>query len=237
MSPAVADPADVGGIAAGKDCARHLAWLEDLVGDRQLLVRVDRMELSKNIVRGFSAYDLLLEQHPELVGRVLFVALCYPSREGLAEYAAYRDAVFAEAERVNDRWAGRQDPVGKVIHLIAEDDFPRSVAALCRADVALVNPVRDGLNIVAKELAIVNLRDAVLCLSPEAGAWEELGEAGVLAAPPFDLQGTADALHAALTMGAAERARRAARLRQAATARKPSAWLADQLRAARAPAR
>jgi len=230
VTPAAVDPADVLGIAAGEDCARHLAWLEDLVGDRKLLVRVDRMELSKNVVRGFRAFDLLLDQHRELAGRVLFVALCYPSRETLAEYSAYRDAVFAEVARVNRRW-------GPVIQLVADDDFPRSVAALCRADVALVNPVRDGLNIVAKELAIVNRRHGVLCLSPEAGAWDELGGAGALAAPPFDLQGTADALHTALTMGADERAERASRLAQAATARSPRDWLADQISAARTPAR
>lgn len=228
VTPAAADPADVGGVAEGEACARHLAWLEELVGDRQLVVRVDRMELSKNVVRGFQAFGLLLEDHPELVGRVLFLACCYPSRESLPEYAAYRDAVFAEVDRVNDRW-------GPVVRLVAEDDFPRSVAALCRADVALINPVRDGLNIVAKELAIVNRRQAVLCLSPEAGAWEELGQAGALAAPPFDLAGTAEALHAALTMGADERADRAERLKAAATARTPSDWLGDQLRAARTP--
>jgi trehalose 6-phosphate synthase len=230
VAPAAAAPEDVGGVAAGDECARHRAWIEDLVGDRQLLVRVDRMELSKNVVRGFTAFDLLLDQHPELVDRVIFLALCYPSREGLPEYAAYRDAVFAEVERVKARW-------GPVVRLIAEDDFPRSVAALCRADVALVNPVRDGLNIVAKEFAIVNERAGVLCLSPEAGGWEELGGAGVLPAPPFDLQATADALHAALAMGAEERADRASRLRAAATARTPADWLADQLSAARTPAR
>jgi trehalose 6-phosphate synthase len=230
VAPAAVDPSDVGGVAAGPECARHLAWLEELVGDRQLLVRVDRMELSKNVVRGFSAFDLLLEQHPEMVGGVLFLALCYPSRESIPEYAAYRDEVFAEVARVNARW-------GEVIRLVAEDDFPRSVAALCRADVALVNPVRDGLNIVAKELVIVNRRSGVLCLSPEAGAWEELGHAGALAAPPFDLQGTADTLHTALTMGAEERQRRASRLRQEVASRSPSDWLEDQLRAARRPAR
>jgi len=230
VAPAAADPGDVGRIAAGADCARHLAWIEDLVGDRQLLVRVDRMELSKNLVRGFTAYDLLLEQHPELVGRVLFLALCCPSRQNLPEYAAYREAVVAEVDRVNERW-------GPVVHLIAEDDFPRSVAALCRADVALVNPVRDGLNIVAKELAVVSRRDAVLCLSPEAGAWEELRNAGALGVHPFDLQGTADVLHQALAMGADERAERASRLRAAVAARSPADWLADQLSAARTPAR
>ena len=236
VSPAAADPADVGGVAATEACARHLDWIEHLAGDRLLLVRVDRMELSKNVVRGFQAYDLLLEQHPDLVGRVLFLALCYPSREGLAEYAAYRDAVFAEAARVNERWAaaagGRE-----VVHLVAEDDFPRSVAALSRADAALVNPVRDGLNVVAKELVLVNRRDVVLCLSPEAGAWEELGGAGALVAPPFDLQGTADSLHAALTMQPDERAERAASLRAAVTARTPHDWLDDQVSAARRPAR
>ncbi len=230
VAPAAVDPNDVGGVADGDDCARHLAELEELVGDRQLVVRVDRMELSKNVVRGFQAYALMLEEHPELVGRVLFMACCYPSRESLPEYAAYRDAVFAEVDRVNDRF-------GPVIRLVAEDDFPRSVAALCRADVALINPVRDGLNIVAKELAIVNRRQAVLCLSPEAGAWEELGDDGALAAPPFDLAGTADSLHTALTMEPDERADRAKRLQAAATARTPADWLDDQLRAARPPAR
>lgn len=228
VTPAPADPADVLGVAASDPCVRHLAWIEELVGDRQLLVRVDRMELSKNVVRGFQAYDLLLEQHPELVGQVLFLALCYPSREGLAEYAAYRDAVLAEVARVNSRW-------GPVVHLIAEDDFPRSVAALVRADAVLINPVRDGLNIVAKEVTIVNQRNAVLCLSPEAGAWDELGPAGALAASPFDLQGTADCLFSALTMGADERFQRASHLRAAATARTPQGWLADQIKAARTP--
>ena len=229
VAPAAVDPGDVGGVAAGDDCARHLAGLEELVGDRQLIVRVDRMELSKNVVRGFSAFDLLLEEHPELVGRVLFLACCYPSRETLPEYRAYRDAVVAEVARVNRRW-------GPVVHLVTDDDFPRSVAALCRADVVLVNPVRDGLNIVAKEQAIVNRRHAVLCLSPQAGSWEELGGAGAVAAPPFDLAGTADALRTALAMGADERAARAARVRAAATAGTPADWLGLQLRAARRPA-
>ena len=109
--------------------------------------------------------------------------------------------------------------------------------ALCRADVVLVNPVRDGLNVVAKEQAIVNRRQAVLCLSPQAGVWEELGGEGALAAPPFDLAGTADALFTALTMRSEERAARAGRVRAAATARTPADWLDDQLEAARTRAR
>ena len=95
-----------------------------------------------------------------------------------------------------------------------DDDFPRSVALLRRADVLLVNPIRDGLNLVASEGALVNDRDAVLALSPEAGAWERLHPAA-LRVPPFDVAGTADVLHAALTMPADERASRATQLRAA----------------------
>jgi trehalose 6-phosphate synthase len=111
------------------------------------------------------------------------------------------------------------------------DDFPRSIAVLRRADVLLVNPIRDGLNLVAKEGAIVNERDAVLCLSREAGVWDEIGEAA-LAVAPFDLAGTADVLDRALRMPADERATRATRLRELSLARQPADWLADQLAAA-----
>jgi trehalose 6-phosphate synthase len=111
------------------------------------------------------------------------------------------------------------------------DDFPRSVAALRRADVLLVNPVRDGLNLVAKEAALVNERDGVLVLSPEAGAWDELADA-VVPCQPFDVQGTADALHRALTLPADERARLSARWQAASGARTPADWLADNLAAA-----
>lgn len=228
VAPAAADPGDVLEVAASDECSRHLDRFDALAGGRKVIARVDRMELSKNIVRGFAAFDLLLEREPRWRTEAMFLACCYPSRLGVPEYAAYRDAVVAEAERVNERW-------GPVVHLLTDDDFPRSVAALRRADVALVNPVRDGLNIVAKEIAIVNDRDAVLCLSPHAGVWDELGDAGVLEVPPFDLAATAEALHRALSMPAAERRDRAARVRAAATARTPETWLNEQVEAARAP--
>jgi len=130
---------------------------------------------------------------------------------------------------INERW-GTDDWLP--IMLAVEDDHPRSIALLRRADVLLVNPIRDGLNLVASEGALVNDRDAVLALSPEAGAWERLHPAAVRV-PPFDLAGTAAALHQALTMPAAERAERAAVLRALAEARTPAHWLADQLNAAR----
>jgi trehalose 6-phosphate synthase len=228
VAPAAADPGDVLGVARGEACAARLAELTALAAGRQVITRVDRMELSKNLVRGFQAFGVLLERRPDLVERVLFLACCYPSREGLAEYAAYKDAVLAEVARLRERF-------GPVVELLDQDDYPRSVAALRLADVVLVNPVRDGLNIVAKEAAIVGERDPVLCLSPEAGAWDELGDAGAVATPPFDLVATSAALETALGMTADERAARAATLRAAATAVTAEAWLEAQVKAAARP--
>ena len=203
--------------------------LDEVVGDRAVIGRVDRVELSKNLLRGFLAYGDLLERHPEHRGRVVFVAGAYPSREGVPAYAAYRADVEKVVQEVNERF-GTPDWTPIVLHV--EDDFPRSVAILRRAEVLLVNPIRDGLNLVATEGALVNDRHAVLALSPEAGAWERL-HPGALRVPPFDVAGTADVLHHALTMAPDERERRHRALRDLAEARTPRHWMADQLAAAR----
>ena len=228
VSPLPADPDDVGRAASSPESDAALAEIDELVGDRRVIARVDRIELSKNVLRGFLAFDALLDAHPEWRGRVVFLASVYPSRTGVDAYLRYQEEVEELVRRVNDRWAtGDWTP----IVYDPRDDYPRSVAVLRRADVLLVNPIRDGLNLVAKEGAIVNERDGVLCLSPEAGVWAELGEAAV-PVPPFDVAGTADALDAALRLPNAERAARAAALRRLATARGPRDWLADQLTAA-----
>jgi trehalose 6-phosphate synthase len=230
VAPLGPDATELAATADSADAQAAATALEDQVGDRLVVVRTDRVEPSKNIVRGFLAFDLMLSEHPELRGRVVFVALVYASREGLPEYLAYRQEVEQAAARVNNRWAnGDWQP----IVLDARDDFARSIAGLLRYDVLLVNPVKDGLNLVAKEGPLVNRRDGVVCLSPEAGAFDELGEAA-LAVHPYDLVQTADALHAALTMPAAERRHRAQRLRDLAGARTPTDWLDDLVRAARA---
>ena len=228
VSPLASDPADIRSVAAGPACGAALAELEARVGDLAVIGRVDRMELTKNLVRGFQAFDELLEDHPEHRGRVVFVAGAYPSRTGVPAYAAYRDRVHAVVDAVNERWG---TPGWTPILLDVEDDHPASVALLRRADVLLVNPIRDGLNLVATEGALVNERDAVLLLSPEAGAWERLHDA-VVPVHPFDVRGTAASLHRALTMPAAERKERAERLRALAEARTPRHWLDDQLAAA-----
>ena len=158
----------------------------------------------------------------------MFGAFVYPSREGLPEYLAYRQEVEATVRRINERWS---TPDWTPILFDPSDDFPRSVAALRRADVFLINPIRDGLNLVAEEGPLVNDRDAILLLSPEAGVWDQLVGA---ARPvhPYDISGTADALVAALTATPEERAIEAGELRRRAAVRTPEDWLADQLAAA-----
>jgi trehalose 6-phosphate synthase len=199
--------------------------LEARVDDRHLVTRCDRMELSKNIVRGFAAYDLLLEERAEWRGRVVFAALLNPSRESLPEYQAYRAEVELAAARVNERWATSSwEPV----HLDTRDDFSRALAGFVRSDVLLVNPIKDGLNLVAMEGPLVGTRDPVLCLSRDAGAFDLLRDAA-LEVQPYDLVQTAAALEQALTMDPAERRTRAERLRRAATACSPADWLEAQL--------
>lgn len=223
VAPAAPDLADVVGVAAGASCASSLTELEERIGDRRLIVRVDRIELSKNLLRGFLAFDELLETHPEWRERVIFEAYVYPSRQTLPDYLGYAVEVSSLIDRLNAKWS---TPTWTPIVLEGTDNFPASVAGLRRYDVLLVNPVRDGLNLVAKEGVVVNERDGVLALSRESGVFDELGEWS-LDANPFDITATADVLHRGLSMPADERARRAAGLRSAVEARTPSDWLED----------
>jgi trehalose 6-phosphate synthase len=228
VSPLAPDPDDLAAAARSDACRDSLRLLDARVGDRSLLVRVDPMELSKNLPRGFHAFDDLPRRHPRWRGRDVFGAFCYPSREGLAEYLAYRQEVEGLVAAINERW-GTDD--WQPILLETTDDFPRSVAALRRFDVLLVNPIRDGLNLVAKEGALLNERDGLVALSPEAGAWFEL-EGSVRRVDPYDVVQTADALASALDATADERRVEAAELRRRARSRTPATWLADQLIAA-----
>jgi trehalose 6-phosphate synthase len=175
----------------------------------QLVVRVDRIDPSKNVVRGFEAFALLLERHPELHGKVGMAAMLAPSRQDIPEYAEYAAAVDRTVREVNERF-GRDG--WQPVDLDVADDFARSLAGYKQFDVLLVNPVFDGLNLVAKEAFLLNDRDGVLVLSENAGVHEELGE-WALTVNPLDLSGQADALYAALTLEAAERHGRAEAIR------------------------
>ncbi|WP_030682197.1 alpha,alpha-trehalose-phosphate synthase (UDP-forming) [Streptomyces sp. NRRL B-1347] len=210
------------------DVEERLAALREQVGPgRQVIVRVDRTELSKNIVRGLRAYELLLDERPEWHERVVHVAFAYPSRQDLAVYRDYTAEVSRVADAINARFGtAAWTPV--VLHV--KDDFARSLAAYRIADVALVNPIRDGMNLVAKEVPVVSDEGCALVLSREAGAYEELGE-DAIGVNPYDVTATAAALHEALVLPAAERAERTKRLAVAATALPPARWFLDQLRA------
>jgi trehalose 6-phosphate synthase len=193
----------------------------------QLIVRVDRTDPSKNIVRGFRAFELLLDAHPELHRRVGMLALLDPSRQDIPEYAEYLGAIEREARRVNDRF---QQNGWTPIDLQIADDFPMSVAAYKQFDVLLVNAIFDGMNLVAKEASLINERDGVVVLSENAGAHAELGE-WALTVNPFDVEGQAEALGAALTLPAAERRRRLAAIREHVREHDVNGWLDLQLAA------
>ncbi|MHB8219418.1 MAG: alpha,alpha-trehalose-phosphate synthase (UDP-forming) [Acidimicrobiales bacterium] len=221
---------DPGGLSAELSAPATVLAREELdgwIGDRKLIVRVDRVELSKNLLRGFWAYEELLETRPGWRGGVVMLALLYPSRQGLADYLAYRSEVEHTAARINDSWGS---PEWTPVVLDVADDRNRSLAALTRYDALLVNPVRDGMNLVAKEGALVNSVGGTVVLSREAGAWEELNPAAV-GINPFDVSDTARGLDLALDMAGHERAERSAALREIVERRTAADWLADQLAA------
>ncbi|WP_156725358.1 alpha,alpha-trehalose-phosphate synthase (UDP-forming) [Streptomyces apocyni] len=220
------------------DVEERLADLREQIGGaggaggsagRKAIVRVDRTELSKNIVRGLHAYRLLLDEHPEWRERVTHVAFAYPSRQDLAVYRSYTAEVSRVAAEINAAY-GTADWTPVILHV--KDDFARSLAAYRLADVALVNPIRDGMNLVAKEVPVVSDEGCALVLSREAGAYEELGD-DALVVNPYDVTATAAALHTALTMPVDERAERTKRLAVAATSLPPGRWFLEQLEALR----
>jgi trehalose 6-phosphate synthase len=207
------------------DVEARLAGLRDLVGDRKLIVRVDRTELAKNIVRGLAAYRELLRIHPRWHGKVVHLAFAYPSRHDLPEYRDYMAAVRQLADEINEEFAASS---WTPLILEVSDDYPRSLAAYRLADVLVVNPLRDGMNLVAKEVPVLSDRGCAIVLSRDAGAVDVLG-ADALVVNPYDVSATAAAMNAALAMDAGERLARTRRLAAAATAVPPQQWFADQI--------
>jgi trehalose 6-phosphate synthase len=224
VHPLGVDPGPLLARAAEADVAIRRTTIAESVGARQSIVRVDRTEPSKNIARGLEAYRDLLHRYPEHRERVVHVALAYPSRQDVADYRRYTLAVQSLAEQIN---AELSTPSWTPVLLSIRDDYAESLALLQVGDVLLVNSVRDGMNLVAKEGVLLS-SDNVLILSTETGAADQMGEFALLV-DPFDVAATADAMHQALVMPAVERARRHAGLVRAATERQPKAWLREQL--------
>jgi trehalose 6-phosphate synthase len=227
VHPLGVDAGELRSRASQRDVLTRRAVLMDAAGGRKLIVRVDRTELSKNIVRGLEAYRELLRTRPQWRGRVVHLASAYPTRHDLPEYREYAAAVQRLGRQIEDEFA---EPGWNPLMLEVDDDYARSLAACRLADVLLVNPIRDGMNLVAKEGPVLSDRGCALVLSTEAGAAAELGEYAFMV-NPYDVTQTADALHAALTMDDAERTRRSEALAAAAMSMPPSRWLADQLSA------
>ncbi|MFL5938670.1 MAG: trehalose-6-phosphate synthase, partial [Gaiellaceae bacterium] len=224
VHPISVDPAEFGELAGSEAV---LAAEHELAARRpeKLVLRVDRTDPSKNIVRGFRAFELYLEAHPERHRRVTMLALLDPSRQDIPEYAEYLGAIQREARRVNDRF---QQNGWLPIELVVEDNFVGAVAAYKQFDALFVNAIFDGMNLVAKEAPLVNERDGVLILSENAGAHAELGE-WALTVNPFDVAGQAEALDEALTMSAAERHERLEAIRAHVREHDVTEWIDAQL--------
>ena len=207
-------------VRAAGEPARKWAGRFDSVGT--VVARADRTEPSKNIVRGFEAFGLLLDRRPDLRDRVRFVACLYPSRQSMAEYRDYVDQIVRVVAAVNERFPGS-------IQLFLEDDFDRTLGALISYDVLLVNPLMDGMNLVSKEGPALNEKWGALVLSRRAGSFDELGAYAVEISDPRDVPATAAALEAALSLPHHERRRRAVRLRHITEATKPDDWIEAQI--------
>ncbi|HSR29322.1 MAG TPA: trehalose-6-phosphate synthase [Anaerolineae bacterium] len=212
-------------LASSEEVAEHRNELRDIVGECKLILRIDRIEPSKNIVRGFLAFEEMLELHPEYRGRVKFLALLVPSRLDVDEYRQYLDDLMATAGRVNTTYG---DSEWEPVRVLVGDSYPRAVAAMQLYDVLLVNAIADGMNLVAKEGPMVNGHDGVLVLSERAGARQQL-EPGALIVSPCDVYATAEAMHQALSMAAEERRDRAQRLHWLIEREDITDWLCRQL--------
>ncbi|MEJ7839422.1 MAG: trehalose-6-phosphate synthase, partial [Thermomicrobiales bacterium] len=191
------------------------------------ILRVDRAEPSKNIVRGFHAYDRFFEAHPEFKNRVNFIAVTQPSRMDVEEYRDYLDDVSAVVGRINAKYSNVETG-WQPIRVIMGESYPRVLAAMKWYDVLMVNSIIDGMNLVAKEGALINERNGVIILSEGAGAALQLGDAALIVSPA-DVEGTADAIYEALTMPVQERQRRSHILRRAVEKDDVTVWFRTQL--------
>jgi trehalose 6-phosphate synthase len=190
--------------------------------DGLLLVRADRAEPSKNIVRGFEAFEAMLDRRADLRDKIHFIACLYPSRQNMREYQDYSLRVEQAVSRINDRYPGH-------VGLFMQDDFDRTLGALLVYDVLLVNPLMDGMNLVAKEGPAVNRTGGALVLSSKAGAYEDLGDVACGIDDPYDVAATARVLEQAVDLDEDARAAQADALRDIVGSRKPEGWIEAQL--------
>jgi trehalose 6-phosphate synthase len=212
-------------IADSQEVLSYQPEIEDMVGGCQLILRIDRIEPSKNIVRGFQAFEELLDLYPEHCEKVSFLALLVPSRLDVEEYQTYLDELMAAAGHVNATYGTHE---WEPIRVLVGENYPRAIAALKYYDVLLVNSIADGMNLVAKEGPIVNQRDGVLILSERTGAQEQL-KSGAIVISPCDVYATAEAIHQGLVMSDEKRKEHATRLRWLIEREDIHDWFCKQL--------
>ncbi len=190
------------------------------------IVRIDRAEPNKNVVRGFRAYELLLTRHPELIGRVKFLAFLVPSRTHIRQYQRYMDEIQQLIQQINSKFG---TPSWQPIVPFIENNYTQAIAGMKLYDVLLVNTIIEGTNLVAKEGPVVNTRDGVLVLSNSSGVYRQLA-GNVLSVSPTDVEGTMEALHQAINMSAEERQEMASNLLDSICREDINHWIYRQMR-------
>jgi trehalose 6-phosphate synthase len=209
---------DVGVIARQAKCAEdedeHVKRLKQSLLGRQLLLGVDRLDYSKGLNERFNSYQALLESTPELQGNITFIQIAPLSRINVAAYVDIRDALERTAGHINGKFA---DADWTPIRYLNKDFSHQTLSGFLRmTDVAVVTPVRDGMNLVAKEFVAAQNPESpgVLVLSSLAGAAQELS-GGALLVNPYDKNAVARALKQALAMPLENRCARHGRMLEA----------------------
>jgi trehalose 6-phosphate synthase len=221
--PSSIDVDEVRAIAESQRAQDYLNRVGEFTA-KHTIVRVDRAEPNKNIIRGFRAYQTMLESHPELKEEVTFLAFLVPSRTHIKQYERYMEEIEALVRQIN---SAHGSPNWQPVHIFSENNYTQAIAGLKLYDTLLVNPVVDGMNPVAKEGPIVNTQNGVLVISEGSSAFDQL-RGGALAVAPADIEGTAQALYEAVTMSPEERAQRATTLVESIEREDSVQWLLTQ---------
>lgn len=220
--PMGADVARFAALTSSVDAERDVAPLRGRATPAEaVFLGIDRLDYTKGVPRRLLAYEQLLERHPELRGRVRFLKVVVPSRDSVGAYREFRARIEGLIGRINGKWA---TPEWVPVHYMFRSVRQRQLVAMYRAaDVMVVTPLRDGMNLIAKEyIASRADGDGVLVLSELAGAADQLPEA--LLVNPYDVDATAEVYHQALTMAEGERRQRMAALRARVFAHDVVAW-------------
>jgi trehalose 6-phosphate synthase len=206
---------------------RALDYEAKLVADTGeiTIVRIDRAEPNKNVIRGFRAYELMLNRYPEFKGKVKFLAFLVPSRTHIRQYQRYMDEIQQVIQQINTSLG---TPEWQPIVPFIENNYTQAIAGMKLYDVLLVNTIIEGMNLVAKEGPVVNSNNGVLVLSHSSGVYQQLSD-GAISVSPTDLEGTMEALHQAIVMPAEDRKQRAEQLYAAVCREDITQWLHQQM--------